>query len=251
LGTNYESKKSFISCQGITKNPNENDYLLVFHYDELNDNLSKTFGEVTWKYKIDELINKLLDSLNKLLDSLNKLVNKSYIIIVTKLSNELFETLTIIEDCSSCKNNIGKCNLDEFHELRNEIENFSIDPEEEEQVKKDMIVHLNKTLIYIDDELNRRNRKVLCEGCERKKIEKLTDKCENEEISRFLYRHAFIDWIPFNEFRNIKLLAKGDSGKIYKAIWICYYYEGGGFEELDVVLKNVHSSDINFEEVKI
>ena len=37
----------------------------------LNRKLSETFGEVTWKYKIDELITKLLNTLNEL-------INKGY-----------------------------------------------------------------------------------------------------------------------------------------------------------------------------
>ena len=42
-------------CYGITKDPNENDYLLVFRYAEngdLHNNLSKNFKEITWHHKI-------------------------------------------------------------------------------------------------------------------------------------------------------------------------------------------------------
>ena len=45
-------------CYGITKDPNENDYLLVFEYaknGDLHNNLSKNFKEITWKNKIDSL----------------------------------------------------------------------------------------------------------------------------------------------------------------------------------------------------
>ena len=45
-------------CYGVTKDPNENDYLLIFHYAELGDlhnNLSKNFKEITWEDKIRSL----------------------------------------------------------------------------------------------------------------------------------------------------------------------------------------------------
>ena len=45
-------------CYGITKDPNENDYLLVFDYaknGDLHNNLSKNFKEITWKDKISSL----------------------------------------------------------------------------------------------------------------------------------------------------------------------------------------------------
>ena len=42
-------------CYGVTKDLNENDYLLVFRYaknGDLHNNLSKNFKEITWKDKI-------------------------------------------------------------------------------------------------------------------------------------------------------------------------------------------------------
>ena len=45
-------------CYGVTKDPNENDYLLVFRYaanGDLHNNLSKNFKEITWQNKIDSL----------------------------------------------------------------------------------------------------------------------------------------------------------------------------------------------------
>ena len=47
---------------------------------------------------VDELINKLQNLLNKLLINENVLNVKA-----TELSNELLETLKIIENCTSCK----------------------------------------------------------------------------------------------------------------------------------------------------
>jgi hypothetical protein len=45
-------------CWGITKDPNENNYLLVFYYaknGDLHNNLSKNFKEITWNNKISSL----------------------------------------------------------------------------------------------------------------------------------------------------------------------------------------------------
>ena len=45
-------------CYGVTKDPNENDYLLVFRYaanGDLHNHLSKNFKEITWENKMDSL----------------------------------------------------------------------------------------------------------------------------------------------------------------------------------------------------
>ena len=45
-------------CWGITKDPKENNYLLVFDYakdGDLHNNLSKNFKEITWQNKINSL----------------------------------------------------------------------------------------------------------------------------------------------------------------------------------------------------
>ena len=49
---------SVISCYGVTKDPNENDYLLVFRYaanGDLHNDLSKNFKEITWRDKVYSL----------------------------------------------------------------------------------------------------------------------------------------------------------------------------------------------------
>ena len=104
-------------CFGVTKDPNEGDYMLIYSYYALKHGLSKTFGEITWKCKIDELIDKLFDSLNEI-------INKDYNLRTTNLTNKLFETLKIVENCTSCKSELGKYNLDGFHESINKTENF-------------------------------------------------------------------------------------------------------------------------------
>ena len=45
-------------CYGITKDTNENNYLLVFEYalnGDLHNNLSKNFKKITWEDKINSL----------------------------------------------------------------------------------------------------------------------------------------------------------------------------------------------------
>jgi hypothetical protein len=193
--------------------------MLIFWYGVLNYNLSETFGEVTWKYKIDELINKLHNSLNEL-------INKGYSETANLLS-EFLETLKTIEDCTSCKDNTGKFNLDKFYEEINEIESHlaGLEKEQEEWKKRNIIYELNKELFEADNKLN---KEILCKGC-KEEVKKLTDKYGNKEIARFLYEcklnakcyyDNYTQWIPFNEFRNIEYLAKGGFGEVHKAALI-------------------------------
>ena len=130
------------------------------------------FEKVTWEYKIDEFINKLQNTLNKLTDE-NDLSVKT-----TNLSNELLETLKIIENCTSCKDE--KIDGNDLDKCLAELE------KEEQGKKKDTIRGLNNELFEINIRLN---KEILCEGCKGKEIEKLTDKCENEGIARFLYEY--------------------------------------------------------------
>ena len=59
LKTNSEFESHDVNpCYGITKDPNENDYLLVFEYaknGDLHNHLSKNFKEITWQHKINSL----------------------------------------------------------------------------------------------------------------------------------------------------------------------------------------------------
>ena len=82
-----------------------------------------TFGEITWKYKIDELINKYFDILNEINNK------ESYLTTIktTNLSNELFETLKIIENCTSCKDKkIDRNDLDEIENCLAELKKNGI-----------------------------------------------------------------------------------------------------------------------------
>jgi hypothetical protein len=167
--------------------------------------------------------------MEKLHNTLNQLIDRNDLSVETTESlNELFEILKIIKNCTtSCKNKkIDESDFDEFHELINEIESYLAKLEKkEEQGKKKycIIVELNKELFRIDNKLNNER---LCEDC-KEEIEKLTDKCGNERMARFLYNckqnakyyhyddwgfcdyHDYFQWIPFDEFKNIEYLAKG------------------------------------------
>ena len=71
----------------------------------------------------------------------------------------------------------------------------------------------------------------------------------NEKIARFLYYGKLngnhfknIQWIPFDEFRNVEYLAKGGFGEVHKAAWIDHDYNYYDYEDLDVVLKGIYNS---------
>src|SRR5207244_4516885 len=112
-------------------------------------------------------------------------------------------------------------------------------------------------LVEILFEINiKLNKEALCEGCKRKEIRKLAGKCGNEEIAKFLYEcrlnrkqyhDDYIQWISFDEFKNIEYLAKGGFREVQQATWI----DG----DQEVILERIHNSndkiiDILKEEVK-
>ena len=178
--------------------------------------------------------NKVL--LNKLQNTLNELINRNDLNVkTTKLLNKLLETTKIIENCTSCKDKkIDGNDLDKIKNCLAELE------KEQGKKKKDTIDELNKELFEINFRLN---NEILCEGCKEKEIEKLTDKYGNEEIARLLHEcklnaeysyNEYIRWIPFDEFKNIKYLAKGGFGEVHKAIWINKYKK--------VVLKRIYNN---------
>src|SRR5207248_835693 len=115
---------------------------------------------------------KLKMNLNELFNILNEIINKeSYFMTVrnTRLPNMLLETLKLIESCASCKDNGGKCDLEEFHKTTNAIgyRLAMLEKEKEEHKKDDVIRELNEQLIFIYKELNKR---ILCEDCKEKKL---------------------------------------------------------------------------------
>ena len=84
--------------------------------------------------------------------------------------------------------------------------------------------------------------------CQEKKLEKLINKCENEELARTLYgwklnsaNNEYTRWIPFNEFGNIEYLAKGGFGEVHKATWFGHDYFDE-YKETIVVLKRLYNS---------
>ena len=171
---------------------------------------------------------------------LNELINKNTSLV--KIT-EILEILEIIENCTSCKDRIkGKKHFKEFCESINEIESCLAELEEE-----NIISELDGELFEINTRLN---NKLLCKGCY--KVKKLTYKCGNRELAKFLYKcrlnanynNNHIRWIPFDKFKNIEYLAKGGFGEVYKATWIngYYDYDEKKYKERDVVLKRIYNS---------
>ena len=82
--------------------------------------------------------------------------------------------------------------------------------------------------------------------------QQVIDKCGDEKIARFLYQcklnakycvHDYIQWILFDEFKNIEYLAKGDFAEVHKATWFNGYYEY--YKDVDVVLKRKYNNSNN------
>src|SRR5947208_255809 len=99
-------------------------------------------------------LNKLTNekvSINKLQNTLNKLINENDLSIKTnELSNELLETLKIIESCISCKDKkIDTYDLDKIEKCLAELE-------KEEQGEEKYVIELNDELNKIDFELNKK-----------------------------------------------------------------------------------------------
>src|SRR5437764_1049779 len=127
--------------------------------------------------------------ISKLTKLLNKLNNRSDLTVkITNLSNELLETLKKIENCTSCKDNIGRYHYYSIGIYKsinkiNKIENYlaELEKEEKEQEgKEDIIYKLSDKLIKIDIEIN---GYALCGTCGREhlisKLTKLLNKLNN------------------------------------------------------------------------
>jgi len=197
----------------------------------LNGNILEIFGKVTWEYKIDGLIDKLFNLLNGF-------INGNYLkpARTNNLSNELLETLKILENCTIGKDNIKKINLDALYGTINEIENLIL----VESGKGGITNRLNDELFDINVELIGK----LCKDCDGKKSKSLTDKCGNEEMSKLLYNSYSLEWIPFDEFGNVEYLAKGGFGEVHKATWInSYEHTDGMYKGEEVVLKRIFNSN--------
>src|SRR5437763_15703278 len=217
-------------------------------------NKTKNKNKLTNK---NNLTNKVL--LNELQNTLNELINRNDLgVRTTELSNELLETTKIIENCTSCckDEKIDGNDLDEIKNCLAELEK-----EEQKREKWKIIGELNKELFEIN---NRLNNEILCEGCKEKEIEKLTDKCENEKMARFIYYQCklyandydrryirYIRWIPFDEFKNIEYLAKGGFGEVHKATWINGYYNTYymEYDDRDVVLKRIYNNNSSDDKI--
>src|SRR5437588_3920957 len=140
---------------------------------------------------LNESINKLIISIdiNNKHDDLSGIINSS---------NELLETLRLVENCSECKRKL----VENYHthfltldETINELIDLS------KRIGEFDFIHQN--LIKSDNKLNA----ILCDGCKEKKDENLTNKCGSGEIAKFLYEckkngedNDYIKWIPYKVF---------------------------------------------------
>ena len=152
----------------------------------------------------------------------------------------MLEILEIMENCTSCKDKIkGKKHFKEFYKSINEVESCLAELKEEENI----IGELDGELFEINTRLN---NELLCKGC--CEVKKLTDKCGNREIAKFLYEcrlnrgwyHNYIRWIPFDEFKNIEYLAKSGFDEVHEATWIDGSQDYG---DQEVVLERIHNSN--------
>src|SRR2546423_1031567 len=134
--------------------------------------------------------------------------------------------------------------MNKFFNFLNQSSSPSIE-ELNESIEK--LNELNEKL----NELIKIIRMKSCNDCKEKKIGKLTEKYGNEQLTRFLYEckeysylSSYIKLIQFNEFKNVKYLAKGGFGEVHKATWVSYFntYDKK-YEEKDVVLKKLYNSD--------
>ena len=205
------------------------------------------------KNKFIYLCDSYFFSTTTMSNTLNELINRNDLgIKTTELSNELLETTKIIENCTSCCKD-KKIDGNDLDKIKNCL--AGLEKEEQEREKWHIIDNLNQELFEINIRLN---KEILCEGYKEEKIEKLTDECGNEEISRFLYYQCklafrydcdYIRWIPFDEFKNIKYLAKGGFGEVHKATWINGYYYRGKCEDQEVVLKRIYNNNSSDDKI--
>ena len=82
-----------------------------------------------------------MNAINKLFNSLNEFIKADVNVKTTNLSNELFETLKLIENCTSCKkDNINKIYY--YHEITDKIvlEKEKQKLEEEKNAKEIMLI---------------------------------------------------------------------------------------------------------------
>ncbi|CAJ0636439.1 9294_t:CDS:2, partial [Entrophospora sp. SA101] len=139
---------------------NEDREVEIIH--KLNDELNKLDVKINKTVLCDSCQEeKIFNSLNELLTKLNE-SNESI------NSNQLLDTLKIIEDCTSCKKYIPRYNYYLFYVSLNKLKIISeeLGKEENEDRKTEIIHKLNDELIKLDV----KTTIVLCDGCQKENI---------------------------------------------------------------------------------
>jgi len=138
--------------------------------------------------------------------------------------------------------------IDKLHNTLNTLNESTINRNDFDKTSK-LINKIGKKYYLVENLFKMNiilNKEVLCEGCKGKEIRKLVDKCGNREIAKFLYEcrlnreryyDDYIQWIPFDEFKNIEYLAKGGFGEVHKATWIGHEH----YQDQEVVLEEIHN----------
>ncbi|CAG8560867.1 6888_t:CDS:2 [Acaulospora morrowiae] len=97
-----------------------------------------------------------------------------------------------------------------------------------------------------------------CMTCNAKHFQKLRWTSGNDMIDKFIRdiqnsatnRHKVLEWVPYENFSEIKFIAKGGYGKVYKARWnggFIHYFNNKTQQwrrngDMDVVLKSLYGS---------
>ena len=83
---------------------------------------------------------------------------------------------------------------------------------------------------------------------------KFIDKFIQESQQNAKYTNQILEWIPYNKFKNIEYLDKGEFSTIYKAIWLDGPIDDWNFDKqqwdrwtsqekgYEVILKNLNNS---------
>ena len=92
-----------------------------------------------------------------------------------------------------------------------------------------------------------------CRLCQTSGNKQIDDFIQEKQLNIDPYKDIIFEWIPYNQFDNIKKISKSDSTKIYSAIWMDgpLYYNYSKYtrnQNEKVTLKYSHSNSQNINE---